>query len=178
MGERTPDGSKAIVYSYSDRNPGDYYLFDVASRKADYLGGAREWIDPARMAERRPITLQARDGAVLRGFLTLPPGREPKHLPPVVMPHGGPFGSQATWDWDADAQMLASRGYAVLQVNFRGSGGFGKAFQEQGRNAWHTRMIDDISDAARWTISQGYADATRDLQSQRLNSRHYCASRM
>src|SRR3546814_19981376 len=80
---RTPDGSKAIVYSYSDRNPGDYYLFDVASRKADYLGGAREWIDPARMAERRPITLQARDGAVLSGFLTLPPGREPKHLPLV-----------------------------------------------------------------------------------------------
>src|SRR3546814_7326729 len=74
------------------------------------------------MAERRPITLQARDGAVLRGFLTLPPGREPKHLPLVVMPHGGPFGSQDTWDWDADAQMLASRGYAVLQVNFRGSG--------------------------------------------------------
>src|SRR3546814_7510861 len=89
------------------------------------------------MAERRPITLQARDGAVLRGFLTLPPGREPKHLPLVVMPQGGPFGSQDTWDWDADAQMLASRGYAVLQVNFRGSGGFGKAFQEQGRNAWH-----------------------------------------
>src|SRR3546814_9899928 len=95
------------------------------------------------------------------------------------MPHGGPFGSQDTWDWDADAQMLASRGYAVLQVNFRGSGGFGKAFQEQGRNAWHTRMIDDISDAARWTISQGYADANRlciygasygDRKSTRLTS--------
>lgn len=158
---RTADGRLAVIRVYSDRNPGDYYLFDVVAKKADYLGGARDWINPEQMGERRPVMLQARDGTTLRGFLTLPPDRDPSQLPMVVLPHGGPFGVQDTWAWEPDAQMLASRGYAVLQINFRGSGGFGADFRLQGRKAWHTHMIDDITDATRWAVAQGYADAHR-----------------
>ncbi|MFX8593396.1 hypothetical protein ABTM36_19860, partial [Acinetobacter baumannii] len=92
--------SKAVLFVYSDRNPGDYYLFDPKTMKADYLDSAREWIDPDQMAERRPVQFKARDGQLIHGFLTLPRGVEPKNLPLVVHPHGGPLGIMDTWGWD------------------------------------------------------------------------------
>lgn len=161
IASRSRDGGKVLLEVTSDRNPGDYYLYDSATRKAEYLLSRRSWIEPKQMSERRPIKFTSRDGLAIQGYLTLPLGRGEKKLPLVVNPHGGPFGIRDTWHWDAEAQMLASRGYAVLQVNFRGSGGYGLAHQRAGKKAWGTGMIDDITDGARWAIAQGYADAKR-----------------
>lgn len=157
----TRDGKLALVLTYDDRTPGDYYLFNTETQKADYFAAVRQWLDPEQMPERRPIQLKARDGTVLRGFLTLPAGVAPKNLPLVVNPHGGPFDVRNHWRFDTEAALIASRGYAVLQINFRGSSGYGADFVEAGRKAWGTTMIDDITDATRWTVAQGYADASR-----------------
>lgn len=157
----TRDGRLVLVRTYDDRTPGDYYLFEPATKKADYFLGEQTWLDPDLMAERRPIALKARDGTPLWGYLSLPRGVDPKKLPLVVHPHGGPFGIRDEWAFDNDAQLLASRGYAVLQVNFRGSGGYGQRFIEAGRKGWGTVMIDDITDATRWVVGQGYADPSR-----------------
>ncbi len=157
----TADGQKFIAAVLSDRNPGDFYLVDIATMKADYLVSARTWIEPDLMGERRPVVIPARDGSSLHGYLTLPAGSDGKNLPLVTIPHGGPFDAHDDWFWDEDAQLLATHGYAVLQVNFRGSGGYGKNFLEAGRRGWGSVMIDDISDATRWAIAQGHADAKR-----------------
>lgn len=157
----TEDGAKLVVRVYSDRNPGDYYLFDVKTMHADLLASQREWIDPSQMAEQRAVEFKARDGQSLHGLLTLPPGVEAKNLPLVVHPHGGPLGMLDLWGWEAETQLLASRGYAVLQVNFRGSGGYGERFLMAGKQRWDSVMIDDISDGARWVVQQGIADAGR-----------------
>lgn len=157
----TQDGRLAVVETYSDHNPGDYYLFDTRTLKAQYLVGKTAWIDPDQMAEVRPISYPARDGKLIYGYLTLPQGREAKNLPLVVNPHGGPFRIRDNWEWHAEAQALASRGYAVLQVNFRGSSGFGNSFVGAGRQGWDSVMIDDITDGARWAVASGVADAKR-----------------
>ena len=98
---------------------------------------------------------------VLNGYLTIPPGVDPKSLPMVVHPHGGPRDESDSWLWERDSQMLATHGYAVLQINFRGSGGYGKSFLNAGNQAWGTTMIDDITDGARWAEEQGFADPKR-----------------
>lgn len=155
------DGNRLVFEVTSDRNPGAYYLFDRKAKQARYLLSARSWIDPERMAERRPISFEARDGTMLHGYLTLPPGEADKNLPLVVLPHGGPMGVRDQWFWDPDAQLLASRGYAVLQVNFRGSGGYGSDYLQAGRREWGGRLIDDINDGTLWAIKNKIADADR-----------------
>lgn len=157
----TRDGSKLVLFVRGDRNPGDYYLYDRAKKEAQYLISQRGWIDPERMAEQRAISFKARDGHTLWAYLTLPPNRKAEKLPLVVNPHGGPFQVRDTWGWDADPQVLASRGYAVLQVNYRGSAGYGNAHVTQAKRAWGTLMIDDITDAARYLVAQGIADGSR-----------------
>ncbi len=157
----TADGSLNLVGTYSDRNPGDFYLFDAKARKAEHVLSRRDWIDPAQMAEVRPVSFQARDGLPIHGYLTLPPGGDGKRLPMVVMPHGGPFGVYDRWGFVDDAQILAGAGYAVLQVNFRGSGNYGRAFRTAGAQQWGGTMQDDLTDATRWAIAQGHADAGR-----------------
>ncbi len=161
IGSTTRDGSKAIVLVDSDRNPGNFYLFDTQAIKAVQLVSRSAWLDPAAMPERRPIDFKARDGERIRGYLTLPRAREAKQLPMVVNPHGGPFYVSNGWSFSPEAAALASRGYAVLQVNFRGSGGYGRAFVDAGKRSWATTMIDDIVDGTRWAIEQGYADPGR-----------------
>lgn len=158
---QTTDGSKMVVLVYSDRDPGTYYLFDTVKMSIDPVLHRRRNIDPAQMAERRPISFKARDGQVVHGYLTLPPGKDAKNLPMVVNPHGGPFVEGDRWEWDAEPEMLASRGYAVLQVNFRGSGGYGRSFEYAGKQGWDTVMINDITDGTRWVVGQGYADPKR-----------------
>lgn len=155
------DGRLTLVQTYSDRNPGDFYIFDSVAKKADHVISRSEWFDPAKMAETRPISLSARDGTPLAGFLTLPPGSSGKSLPLVVMPHGGPFGIHDQWGFDTEPQLLAAAGYAVLQVNFRGSGNYGRAFRKAGARQWGGTMQDDVTDATRWAIQQGHADPAR-----------------
>ncbi|MGH8074103.1 MAG: alpha/beta hydrolase family protein [Lysobacter sp.] len=157
----TTDGRTALVETWSDRNPGDFYLFDTVAKKAGHLLSRAAWFAPEAMSGRRPIEIRARDGLVLHGYLTVPTGSDGKQLPMVVMPHGGPFGIQDTWAFDTDAQLLAEAGYAVLQVNFRGSGGYGKAFTAAGARQWGQAMQDDVTDATRWAISEGIAAADR-----------------
>jgi dipeptidyl aminopeptidase/acylaminoacyl peptidase len=157
----TSDGKIAMVKVYSDRSPGDYYLLDLDSKKAAHLASRYDWLDPDRMGVVRPITLTARDGMALHGYLTLPPGSNGKNLPLVVNPHGGPFDEFDGWEFNWETQLLASRGYAVLQVNFRGSGNYGRAFALAGYKQWGGAMQDDVTDATRWAIQQGIADAHR-----------------
>lgn len=157
----TGDGKLALVRTFSDRSPGDYYLFDIEAKKADHVLSRRAAIDPERMGERRPVEVAARDGRRLHGFLTVPAGSSGRNLPMVIHPHGGPIGVFDTWGFDLGAQLLASRGYAVLQVNFRGSGGYGHEFQRAGHRQWGRAMQDDLTDATRWAIQQGIADPRR-----------------
>jgi len=156
----TRDGRQLLVQVWSDRNPGEFYLFDTQARSAAHVLSRREWIDPRTAAQVASISLKARDGLELHGFLTRPHGAG-KALPMVVFPHGGPFGVNDGWDYDGQAQMLAAAGYAVLQVNFRGSSNYGRAFEQAGAQQWGGTMQDDLTDATRWAIAQGYADAGR-----------------
>lgn len=157
----TRDGKLAVVFVTGAGSPGDFYLFDTVSGTATYALGRRGWYDPEQSATVSPVRLEARDGLALHGFLTVPKGSDGKGLPLVVMPHGGPFGIYDRLGFDADAQLLAAAGYAVLQVNFRGSGNYGRAFREAGARQWGRRMQDDLTDATRWAISSGIADKSR-----------------
>jgi dipeptidyl aminopeptidase/acylaminoacyl peptidase len=157
----TADGKLALVQVSSDRNPGDFFVFDTVAKKADHLISRRTWFDPAKMAEMRPVSLAARDGLALHGYLTLPSGSTGKNLPLVVMPHGGPFYVFDEWGFENDSQLLAAAGYAVLQLNFRGSSNHGRAFSQAGAREWGGKMQDDLTDATRWAVSQGFADANR-----------------
>lgn len=155
------DGNTLLFGVVSDRDPGSYYLLDRKTMKADLLLSLREEIDPAQMAPRRPISFKARDGLVLHGYLTMPahpPGSKP---PLILLPHGGPFGIADDWFFDTDAQFLASRGYAVLQVNYRGSSTRGPDFQESGYREWGGKIQDDLVDGVRWVVGAGEVDAGR-----------------
>ena len=155
------DGTRTLFRVSGDRDPGAVYVFDASSGKAALLFESRPWIKPERMAEQRPISFKARDGLQLNGYLTLPPNRGDAKLPLVLLPHGGPHGIADDWFFDTDAQFLASRGYAVLQVNFRGSGGRGPAFETAGYRQWGGHMIDDLVDGMRWMVAQGTVDEKR-----------------
>jgi dipeptidyl aminopeptidase/acylaminoacyl peptidase len=157
----TSDGRLNLVVAWSDRNPGDFYLFDSTTKKAEYVVSAAEWFDPAKMAVRRPVSLAARDGLVLKGYLTVPNGMSGSGMPLVVMPHGGPFQTSDEWGFDPQAQMLASAGYAVLQVNFRGSNNRGRQFEQAGARQWGLAMQDDLTDATKWAVQQGIAAPNR-----------------
>ena len=158
---QTADGRLALVLVASDRNPGDYYIFDTVAKKAEHVLARRDWFAPEQMATVRPIQLTARDGLPLHGYLTVPKGTDSRSLPMVVMPHGGPFWVRDEWGFESDAQLLARAGYAVLQVNFRGSGGYGRAFTQAGMRQWGGTMQDDVTDATQWAIEQGIADDQR-----------------
>jgi len=157
----TRNGSTVLVESWSGRNPGDFYLYDTLGKRARHLISRSDWIDPAQSADVRAITLQARDGRPLHGFLTVPPGVPMRALPMVVVPHGGPIGVLDDGTYSTETQMLAAAGYAVLQVNFRGSAGYGRAHAQAARKQWGAAMQDDVTDATRWAIEQGIADRER-----------------
>ena len=153
------DGSLAVVFVNSDVNPGDYYLFDTKAMKASYLQPAKEWLNPKLMRPKKPFSFKARDGLVLHGYITTPAGSGP--YPMVVMPHGGPHGVRDTWEFDSEVQLFANRGYAVLQVNYRGSAIIGDEFQRRGYKEWGGKIQDDITDATLWAIDQKFADPER-----------------
>jgi dienelactone hydrolase len=158
----TRDGKKAIVLAQGDTDPGSFYLYDADKKKVSFLLARRPWIKPEQMAPMEPVEFSARDGQKLHGYLTRPPGKsEAKDLPLVVFVHGGPYGVRDDWEFDSYVQALASRGYAVLQVNYRGSGGYFHPFVEAGYREWGGKMQDDVTDATRWAIKEGVADAAR-----------------
>ncbi|WP_223214364.1 alpha/beta hydrolase family protein [Xanthomonas sp. NCPPB 1638] len=158
----TSDRRLALVYVWSDRNNGDYYLFDTVSKKADRVFSSREWFPPDTVPPSRQVSFKARDGLVLHGYLTQPlHAAAGKPLPLIVMPHGGPFGVFDKWAFDDETQLLAAAGYAVLRVNYRGSANYGDAFTQAGAKEWGGRMQDDVTDATRWAIAEGIADAQR-----------------
>ncbi len=154
------DDSLLLVLAYSDRDPGTYFLYDRRARSLILVATRMKWIDPARMAPMEPITYSARDGVLIHGYLTRPPGESRAKLPLVVLPHGGPW-MRDVWGFDPLVQMLASRGYAVLQMNFRGSTGYGGDLAERGRREVGNAIQRDVEDGARWTIAQGIADPRR-----------------
>lgn len=157
----TRDGRVVLVETWSGTNPGDFYVYDTEARKADHLISRSDWIDIDRSATVRPVALKARDGLPLHGFLTVPSGSDGRNLPMVVMPHGGPFHVFDNGQYDRETQILAAAGYAVLQVNFRGSGNYGRAHAQAGAQQWGAAMQDDVTGATRWAIAQGIADARR-----------------
>ncbi|NUZ12359.1 S9 family peptidase [Pseudoalteromonas sp. McH1-7] len=157
----TRDGEQVVVFASSDTNPGDYYLYNSKENKMRYLASARQWIAPAKMSNMEAIAFTSRDGLTINGYLTAPLGKEKKNLPLIVMPHGGPHGPRDFWQFDPEVQMLASRGIAVLQVNFRGSGGYGEAFERLGYQKWGKEIQYDIIDGTKDLIAKGIVDDKR-----------------
>lgn len=155
------DGRYGVFVGIADKVPGDFYLFDRDNGKLQYMVSRATWFTPDQLAETRPVQFTSRDGLVIHGYLTLPRGSDGKNLPLIVNPHGGPFGPFDSWGYEPERQMLAAHGYATLQVNFRGSGNYGRAFQRKGYQQWGGTMQDDLTDATRWAIAQGIADKDR-----------------
>ncbi|MBP6625913.1 MAG: S9 family peptidase [Arenimonas sp.] len=155
------DGRFVLFRAYSDVDPGSYYMFDRQKGQAKFLLSAMEWIKPEQMSPMEAITFQSRDGTKVHGYLTIPRGSTGKDLPLILHPHGGPHGPRDRWGFNPEVQFLANRGYAVLQVNFRGSGGYGNAFESKGYRNWGTTMINDMTDAVDYVVSQGVADKNR-----------------
>jgi dipeptidyl aminopeptidase/acylaminoacyl peptidase len=156
----TRDEQKMVVATYNDRTEGSRYLYDVKTNKLTKLCDINPAIAEADMAEMKPVQYTARDGLVIRGYLTLPKGVPAKGLPVIVNPHGGPW-RRDDWRYNREVQFLANRGYAVFQMNFRGSTGFGRKFWEASFKQWGLAMQDDITDGVQWLIKEGVADPKR-----------------
>ena len=154
------DETRALVRTYSDTSMGAYYYYDLTGQQFQKLADVSPWLDEGKMAVTRPIQFQSRDGLTLNGYLTLPKGVEAKSLPVIVIPHGGPW-ARDTWGFNPEVQFFANRGIGVLQVNFRGSTGYGKAFWEAGFKQWGRKMQNDITDGVDWLVRQGIADPKR-----------------
>jgi len=158
----TRDDSKLLFYAWSDRVPGNYYLLDRANdNKIVQVGARMPWFAGKQLAAMRPIEFKSRDGAVIHAFYTAPLGAGAAPQPLVVLPHGGPFGPYDNWGYDADVQFLASRGYGVLQINYRGSGGRGDKFISQAWRQWGGMIQDDITDGVKHAIETHLADPQR-----------------
>lgn len=153
----TDDENLWLVSAYSDVDPGTTYLFDRKTKKLTYQYKPRPKLPVDALATMKPIRYKSSDGLEIPAYLTLPKGVEPKNLPLVVMPHGGPW-ARDTWGYNSYVQFLANRGYAVLTPNFRSSTGYGKKFLNAGNNEWGQKMQDDITWGVKYLISEGIAD--------------------
>ena len=157
-GSSDRSGRLRVLEVSSDTQPPVSFVYDASSRELTQLFDAYPDVD--RSAETRRVTYQARDGLEIAAYLTLPPGREPKRLALLVLPHGGPHARDSI-DWNPELQLFASRGFAVLQMNFRGSTGYGRAFEKAGYREWGGKIQDDIADGVKWAIAEGIADPSR-----------------
>ena len=153
----TKNEDKFIIRTASDRTLGTYYLYDKNTDKLEKIHEISPWLDESKMSKVKPIQYKARDGQIIHGYLTLPNGVAPQNLPVVINPHGGPW-YRDNWGFNPEIQFLANRGYAVLQMNFRGSTGYGKEFWEISFKQWGLTMQNDITDGVYWLIEQGIAD--------------------
>ncbi len=156
----TPDKSIITFETTSPTEPGTFYIFDRNERKMEMLGYNYADVDIEKLAEMTPVTYEARDGLEIPGYLSLPKGPETKNLPTVIIPHDGP-GRRDNWQFDYWVQFLTAQGYAVLQMNYRGSIGYGDEFEESGNHQWGAKILYDINDGAKWMIDQGYSDPDR-----------------
>jgi dipeptidyl aminopeptidase/acylaminoacyl peptidase len=151
---------KLVVCLEKDNRSGAYYLYDKEHDKIIHLFDSRPELNKYTLAKCEPISFTSRDGLTIRGYLTRPPHLTRKNLPLVLVVHGGP-NARDSWGYDGEAQWLANRGYAVLQVNFRGSTGYGKKFVNAANKEWGGKMHNDLIDAVTWAINQGIADPKR-----------------
>ncbi|MFT5184874.1 MAG: dipeptidyl aminopeptidase/acylaminoacyl peptidase [Flavobacteriales bacterium] len=149
-----------IIRTYSDRSLGAYYMYSDITGKLNKIEDVSPWLNEDDLCEMQSIKYTSRDGLTINGYLTLPKGKEAKNLPVVINPHGGPW-ARDNWGFNPEVQFLANRGYAVLQMNFRGSTGYGREFFESSFKQWGLTMQDDISDGVEWLINEGIADAER-----------------
>jgi len=149
--------TKCVFYSGSDRTYGTYYYLDLINWEVTKLFDLAPWLNEEEMSEMKPFEYRSRDGLTIHGYLTLPVGKEAKNLPIVINPHGGPW-HRDSWGFNPEIQFLANRGFAVLQMNFRGSTGYGRKFLESSYKQWGLAMQDDITDSVNWAIEQGIAD--------------------
>ncbi|HQW43452.1 MAG: S9 family peptidase [Chitinophagaceae bacterium] len=151
---------KFIVWTGNDKMPSKFYFYDKKNGDTKFLAEGRPWIKEGDMASMKAVKYKSRDGLTIHGYLTLPKGVEAKNLPVVINPHGGPW-ARDVWGFNNEVQFLANRGYAVLQMNFRGSTGYGKEFWLKGNKQWGKTMQDDISDGVAYLIKEGIADPKR-----------------
>jgi dipeptidyl aminopeptidase/acylaminoacyl peptidase len=157
---RSDDDATWLLAFTSDRGPVRYYSWDRNAKKGTFLFAHQSKLDGLRLAEIKPVVIRSRDGLSLNSYLTLPVGVAPKNLPMVLLVHGGPWGRDF-WGYNSVVQWLANRGYAILQVNFRGSTGYGKKLLYAGNKQWGLKMHEDLIDAVDWAVKQGYADPKR-----------------
>jgi len=153
----TSDETKFIVAFNSPTDPGATYLYDAKTRQSKFLFRPRPWLKSTELATVAPVSFAARDGLRLHGYLTTPRGVEPRNLPMVLLVHGGPW-ARDTYGYQPEAQLLANRGYAVLQVNYRGSTGYGKSFYNAAVKEFAGKMHTDLLDGVNWAVQQGIAD--------------------
>ncbi len=151
---------KWIIFTNSDTKPAQYFVYDRKSKKASFLFSCRPALEKYTFSPMEPISFKSRDGLTIHGYLTLPAGLSPHKLPMVLDVHGGPWGRDA-WGFNREVQWLANRGYAVLQINFRGSTGYGKSFMNAGNREWAAKMHNDLLDGKKWAIEKGYADPAK-----------------
>jgi len=156
----TDDEEQMVVAAFDDRTQGTRYLYDRKADKLVKLGDVAPWMNAAHAAPMKPVKYTSRDGLTIHGYLTLPLGRPAKNLPVVVNPHGGPWVRDG-FGYNPEVQFLANRGYAVLQMNYRGSTGYGRKFWEASFGQWGLAMQDDIADGAQWLVKEGIADPRR-----------------
>jgi dipeptidyl aminopeptidase/acylaminoacyl peptidase len=154
------DETKVLVRTYSDRSLGAYYYLNRGTNEFMKLVDVSPWLNEDELSEMKPVSYTSRDGLTIHGYLTLPKGFKPKNLPVIILPHGGPW-SRDTWGFIPEVQFLANRGYAVLQMNFRTSTGYGRKFWEAGFRQNGLAIQDDITDGVKWLIDQGIADSER-----------------
>ncbi len=157
---RNKNEDKFIVRTLSDKSLGNYYFYDETTDSISHLANVSPWLRPEELCNTQPITYLSRDGIIIHGYLTLPKNAAGKNMPVIVHPHGGPW-ARDTWHFTPDVQFLANRGFAVLQMNFRGSTGYGKKFWELSFRQWGKTMQDDITDGVQFLIDTGIADKNR-----------------
>ena len=157
IGGWTENEDKAIIRTWSDINPGEMYYYDRNKGTIAFISKSRPWIDKNEMSPMMPISFKARDGLEVNGYLTIPKNSNGKNLPLIINPHGGPA-SRDVWGYNPEHQFFASRGYAVLSMNFRGSTGYGRNHVKMANGQWGRKMQDDVTDSVKWAVEQGYAD--------------------